>query len=189
MNMKVLFGLIIVLMVAIFGYSQYSSAKHEEQLAAMKAESAKVQAETARLEAEQNREKQEKLNAQAAAEQMRQKLSAENDKTDKAAKAKLQDIANRWQETNTRASSTGRIALSPVVKDLQTIKHEAEGVEVGQCTKPAKEALIGGMQYIEDGYLRFMADTVNGEGDAIELRQKAAPLFAEYSNSIESCKV
>lgn len=189
MNTKVIFALIIVLMVAIFGYSQYSSAKHEEQLAAMKAESAKVQAETARLEGEQNREKQEKLNAQAAEEQMRQKLSAENDKIDKAAKAKLQDIAKRWQETNARASSTGRIALSPAVKDLQTIKHEAEGVEVGQCTKPAKEALIGGMQYIEDGYLRFMADTVNGESDAIELKQKADPLFAEYSKSIESCKV
>ena len=45
------------------------------------------------------------------------------------------------------------------------------------------------MQYIEDGYFRFMADTVNGESDAIELKQKADPLFAEYSKSIESCKV
>lgn len=189
MNIKSLIAFVVLIAIGIFGYSYYSSKKHEERLAIIQVETGRVQAEAARLEAEQNREKQEKLNTQAAEEQMRQKLSAENDRTDKAAKAKLQDIANRWQETNTRASSTGRIALSPVVKDLQTIKHEAEGVEVGQCTKPAKEALIGGMQYIEDGYLRFMADTVNGEGDAIELRQKAAPLFAEYSNSIESCKV
>lgn len=189
MNIKSLIAFVVLIAIGVFGYSYYSSKKHEEQLAAIKAESAETQAEVARIGAEQNREKQEKLNAQAAEEQMRQKLSAENDKIDKAAKAKLQDIAKRWQETNARASSTGRIALSPAVKDLQTIKHEAEGVEVGQCTKPAKEALIGGMQYIEDGYLRFMADTVNGESDAIELKQKADPLFAEYSKSIESCKV
>ena len=63
----------------------------------MKAESAETQAEVARMDAEQNREKQEKLNAQAAEEQMRQKLSAENDKIDKASKAKLQYIAKRWK--------------------------------------------------------------------------------------------
>ena len=55
MNLKVLFALIGLLIVAVLGYSQYSSAKHEEQLAAIKAETQRAQAETASISTYQSK--------------------------------------------------------------------------------------------------------------------------------------
>ena len=50
MNIKALIAFVVLIAIGIFGYSYYSSKKHEERLAAIRAETGRVQAETARLE-------------------------------------------------------------------------------------------------------------------------------------------
>lgn len=52
MNIKALIAFVVLIAISIFGYSYYSSKKHDEQLAAIRAETGRVQAEAARLEAE-----------------------------------------------------------------------------------------------------------------------------------------
>ncbi len=43
MNIKSLIAFVVLIAIGIFGYSYFSSKKHEERLATMRAESAKVQ--------------------------------------------------------------------------------------------------------------------------------------------------
>ena len=178
MNTKVLFALIIVLTVAIFGYSQYSSAKHEEQLAAMKAESAKVQAETARLEGEQKEAERQRITSQTPLNQGIQTVSTTTTSASIVAskevevkltnyeevdKAKLQDIKVRWESTRTLANSTARIALAPIVRDLQAEKQELEKLNVTKCLTPAKDKLLTAMKINEESFLAFMNDADLGK--------------------------
>lgn len=183
MNTKVIFALIIVLMVAIFGYSQYSSAKHEEQLAAMKAESAKVQAETARLEAEQNQEKQTKLKQQQEELQAQESAAAENNAIDKAAKTQLVNNAKRFSDLNNLAQNTPRISLAPIVKDLQTLRRETENIKVGDCTKLAKDNLVGAMKTNEEDLIAFMASADSGNPQFF----KYAEQLVAYAKELGKC--
>lgn len=50
MNIKSLIAFVVLIAIGIFGYSYYSSKKHEERLAAIRAETGRVQAETDRME-------------------------------------------------------------------------------------------------------------------------------------------
>lgn len=59
MNIKALIAFVVLIAIGIFGYSYYSSKKHDEQLAAIKAETDRVQAEAARMEAEGAEDKKE----------------------------------------------------------------------------------------------------------------------------------
>lgn len=178
MNTKVLFALIIVLTVTIFGYSQYSSAKHEEQLAAMRAESAKVQAETARLESEQKEAERQRITSQTPLNQGIQTVSTTTTSASIVAskevevkltnyeevdKAKLQDIKVRWESTRTLANSTARIALAPIVRDLQAERQELEKLNVTKCLTPAKDKLLTAMKINEEGFLAFMNDADLGK--------------------------
>ena len=165
-------------MVAIFGYSQYSSAKHEEQLAAMKAESAKVQAETARLEDEQKEAERQRITSQTPLNQGMQTVSTTTTSASIVAskevevkltnyeefdKAKLQDIKVRWESTRTLANSTARIALAPIVRDLQAERQELEKLNVTKCLTPAKDKLLTAMKINEESFLSFMNDADLGK--------------------------
>ena len=178
MNIKALIAFVVLIAIGIFGYSYYSSKKHEERLAAIKAETDRVQAEAARLEAEQKETKQQRIASQAPLNQGMQTASTTATSASMVAskevevklanyeevdKAKLQDIKARWESTRTLANSTARIALAPIVRDLQAERQELEKLNVTKCLTPAKDKLLTAMKINEEGFLAFMSDADLGK--------------------------
>lgn len=178
MNIKSLIAFVVLMAIGVFGYSYYSSKKHEERLAIMQAESAKVQAETARLEGEQKEAERQRITSQTPLNQGIQTLSTTTTSASIVAskevevkltnyeevdKAKLQDIKVRWESTRTLANSTARIALAPIVRDLQAERQELEKLNVTKCLTPAKDKLLTAMKINEESFLAFMNDADLGK--------------------------
>ena len=178
MNIKALIAFVVLIAIGIFGYSYYSSKKHEERLAAIKADSAKTQAEVARMGAEQKEAEQQRITSQTPLNQGMQTASTTPTSASIVAskevevkltnyeevdKAKLQDIKARWESTKTLANSTARIALAPIVRDLQAERQELEKLNVTKCLTPAKDKLLTAMKINEEGFLAFMSDADLGK--------------------------
>ena len=174
MNIKSLIAFVVLIAIGIFGYSYFSSKKHEERLATMRAESAKVQAETARLEAEQKEAEQKPIASQIPLNQGGQTSVTEAKSSASAIeikqinfenedKAKIEDIRKRWDSSRVLANSTARIALAPKVKDMQAEKRELEILNVTKCLTPAKDKLLAAMKLNEDSFLAFMDDATLGK--------------------------
>ena len=178
MNLKALFAFIALLIVGVFGVNQYLSSKHEKELAAMKAETEKTQAEVARMGAEQKEAEQQRIPSQAPLNQGMQTASTATTSASIVAskevevkltnyeevdKAKLQDIKVRWESTRTLANSTARIALAPIVRDLQAERQELEKLNVTKCLTPAKDKLLTAMKINEESFLAFMNDADLGK--------------------------
>lgn len=81
----------------------------------------------------------------------------------------LDPLLEEWSDAITVASSTSRIALSPTVSNLQTIRREVSNLTPPDCAMEAQELLVSHMDYMIDGFLSFMADeeefTVNSYFD------------------------
>ena len=178
MNIKALVAFIVLIAMGIFSYSYYSSKKHAEQLAIMKAETAKTQAEVARMRAEQKEAEQQRIASRAPLNQETQTASATATSASMVAskevevklvnyeevdKAKLQDIKARWESTRALANSTSRIALAPIVRDLQAERQELEKLNVTKCLTPAKDKLLTAMKINEESFLAFMNDADLGK--------------------------
>lgn len=69
----------------------------------------------------------------------------------------LSAVVTRWDDGLKLASSTGRIALSAPVAQLQAARRDLDAVVVGECLKPAKEELKQHMDSMIDAFLAFMA--------------------------------
>lgn len=178
MNIKALIAFVVLIAIGIFGYSYYSSKKHEERLAAIKAETGRVQAEAARLGVEQKETEQQRITSQTPLNQGMQTASTATTSASIVAskevevkltnyeevdKAKLQDIKVRWESTRTLANSTARIALAPIVRDLQAERQELEKLNVTKCLTPAKDKLLTAMKINEESFLAFMNDADLGK--------------------------
>lgn len=178
MNIKALVAFVVLIAMGIFSYSYYSSKKHAEQLAIMKAETAKTQAEVARMRAEQKEAEQQRIASRAPLNQETQTASATATSASMVAnkevevklvnyeevdKAKLQDIKARWESTRALANSTSRIALAPIVRDLQAERQELEKLNVTKCLTPAKDKLLTAMKINEESFLAFMNDADLGK--------------------------
>lgn len=70
--------------------------------------------------------------------------------------AALAAIERRWNDTMQVASRTSRIALPPIVTDLQAQRREAEGADFGECLDRLKPPLVKRMGLEIDDYLDFM---------------------------------
>lgn len=206
MNIKALIAFVVLIAIGIFGYSYYSSKKHEEQLAVMKAESAKVQAETARLGAQEEEAKKEAILSQMpeSAKQVlieREKEQNSNitanganlDVEIKSANAEqaieLKKIYSKWKDGSELASRSARISLSAPVKNLQDVKREAQSLKVTDCLAPFQANLVGGMDETIKGYYDFMQyDGDMGNTLAYAAHEKAKPMFERFEKGIDTCK-
>jgi len=56
------------------------------------------------------------------------------------------------------ASSTPRVALAPVVQDLQRIKRDVADIPAPSCARSASNLIIRGMDGVVNGFVDFMAD-------------------------------
>jgi len=194
MNIKSLIAFVVLIAIGIFGYSYYSSKKHEERLAIMQAESAKVQAETARLEAEQKETERSRAFAEAekaisenraakqVAESKKIELEAKSE-IDKQAKEKLLNSAKRFGDLGSLAFNTPRIALGPIIRDMQNLKREVEAIQTGECTESAKKYLMESIDVTVYNFSEFFGDA------DFKLRGNAMTESLEkYSKAIDLCK-
>lgn len=69
----------------------------------------------------------------------------------------VDNLLSRFDDVELRAESTSRIALSPVVGDMQSLRQEAEALEPPACAERTHELLGEYMQLVIEGYLAFMA--------------------------------
>jgi len=70
-------------------------------------------------------------------------------------------LIEEFLDLNERASSTSRIALSPVIGEMQDVKRRFKYLEEPSfCTNTAdyKDAVVQGMEYTIQAYLDFMAE-------------------------------
>jgi len=70
----------------------------------------------------------------------------------------FKEIISEWQDTSHRAHSTSRIALAPVIGEMQAIRRKTEKIEVPKCATFAKFLTVKAMNAKVDIFLDFMAD-------------------------------
>lgn len=87
----------------------------------------------------------------------------------------LNTIENRWEDTQTLASSTARIALATPIGELQEIRRDLKKLDVSECLIPAKEALSSYMDSRISNFLNFMRET---ESTYFEINPKIIEYFS-----------
>jgi hypothetical protein len=72
--------------------------------------------------------------------------------------SKIQPLVEEWDDAVEVANSTARIALSPMVREMQGIKRDVEDVPVPDCARHGSALLTEGMKTIIDAFIAFMGD-------------------------------
>lgn len=94
--------------------------------------------------------------------------------------AEVDALNDRWEDAVTLAGSTSRIALGPVVADLQAIQREAEAMTVPACATVLHQRLTEPMDEIINGFLFFMQ---SGDTEYLTL---AVELSAYYAHEFDT---
>ena len=198
MDIKKIVAVAALVFLAIIGYNYYSSAQSEKARTARIAETEamksrlvqaeiekanKVEAEKSRIELEAMPEKAQKIIADKEAEFQpdTQYTSIDLEKEDRT---KLDEIMHRWSDASIVAGSTARIALSPAVKDLQSIRREAEKLIVTPCLTRAQANMLVGMDAEILGYIKFMGDA---KADITKDMIDKYEAHAKYFEIIKKC--
>lgn len=198
MDIKKIVVAAALVLLAIIGYNYYSSAQSEKARAARMAETEamrasiaqaeiekanKAKAEQSRVELEAMPEKAQKIIADKEAELQldTQYTSIDIEKEDRA---KLDEIMRRWSDASIVAGSTARIALSSAVKDLQSIRREAEKLTVTPCLTRAQANMLVGMDAEILGYIKFMSDA---KADITKDMIDKYEAHAKYFEIIKKC--
>ncbi len=72
-------------------------------------------------------------------------------------KASVQPLMTRFEDANTLANSTSRIALSGVITEMQSTRRDFDALDVPACASLAKTQMLDFMNDTIDSYLSFMA--------------------------------
>lgn len=68
----------------------------------------------------------------------------------------LEAVLMRWQDLEQLASSTPRIQLAVVLRDMQAVKREVAEMPLPACVEPGREFLFQMMAHRIDGILSFV---------------------------------
>ncbi len=100
----------------------------------------------------------------------------------------LTDIAQRWDDAESIASSTARIALAAPVSTLQSIRSETQKLDVPKCMEEARTNLADSMDATIGGYLAFMQNQSDYAVNVyfVDARDKTAA-FGEALAAVRAC--
>lgn len=96
----------------------------------------------------------------------------------------LKAVEQKWQDGLQLAGATSRIALSTPVSNLQSIKRELVGVEVGKCLQKAKTELDEHMELMIQAFVEFMSKDESSSNWNME---KGMEKLKTYRISRDSC--
>lgn len=156
----------------------------------MKAEADRIKAEVARADAEKAKAEREKAIANADKAIAQQKAIETNQKeiaiksqVDKEAKEKLLTSAKKFGDLGSLAINTPRIALGPIIRDMQNLKRDVETIQTGECTSTAKKYLMENIDITVDNFTSFFGDA------DYQIDSKAiTDSMVKYSQAIDLCK-
>ncbi len=94
----------------------------------------------------------------------------------------LNQVAGRWDDANTLAGSTSRIALSPVIAQLQEARRQADALQPPGCAKMIRNYLVDYMDTTIEAYIMFMAD--EPESSITKKFESAHRSFEQYEKEI-----
>lgn len=198
MDIKKIVVIAALVLLAIIGFNYYSSAQSEKARAVRVAETEALKASVAQAEIDKsNQEKVEQSRIELEAMPKKaQKIIADKEAElqsdtqytsidiEKEDRAKLDEIMRRWGDASVVAGSTARIALSPAVKDLQSIRREAEKLIVTPCLTRAQANMLVGMDAEILGYIKFMSDA---KADITKDMIEKYEAHAKYFEIIKKC--
>ncbi|WP_350557594.1 hypothetical protein [Psychrobacter sp. CAL346-MNA-CIBAN-0220] len=72
--------------------------------------------------------------------------------------AKLNNITNRWEHNSEAVSKAPKAKLPAAIKDMQSLRREANKLGVTPCLTSAQNNLLVAMDSEIAGYLKLMAD-------------------------------
>ena len=90
---------------------------------------------------------------------------------------KMEALFDDWDDSTNLASHTARIALSPVIAQMQSIRRQVNDLKAPQCAKHVQDELMAYMDKSIESYTAFMD---NDSGKADRLAQEAAGLFEKF---------
>ncbi len=198
MDIKKIVVIAALVLLAIIGFNYYSSAQSEKARAVRVAETEALKASIAQAEIDKsNQEKveQSRIELEAMPEKAREIIVAKEAEMqpdtqyasidlEKEDRAKLDDVMSRWSDASIVAGSTARIALSTPVKDLQSIRREAEKLTVTPCLTRAQANMLVGMDAEILGYIKFMGDS---KADITKDLVEKYEAHAKYYEIIKKC--
>jgi hypothetical protein len=99
-------------------------------------------------------------------------------------RSEVTNLIKEWDDAETVAGSTSRIALSPAVSELQRIRREVDNLELPDCAEYAQYYLVTYMDTVIEAYLLFMADAPDySVSDKFEEADSQLEQFSqEFSN-------
>lgn len=177
--------ILAILLVGLFFYIRTEKAERRER-AAVEATQRKQEAQRVQLEEQRRREEawqagaeQRRIdNAREQQQRARQQLREETAQSIAA----LTEIAQRFSDQNQIAASTPRIALAPIVQQMQATARQAATITVSPCMYRPKLYLVGGMNDLVSVYLSFMRQEGTTTGTA-----NAKHNLDAYKKEMEAC--
>lgn len=180
-NILHVFGVLIILVIAIVWWKSSSDANHKAAEEAEHLRQIQVAAEAAAQQERLRKLEEEKREFDGKVAEQKQKKEY-----DKAIES-LAGIYARWNDALTLANSTSRIALSGPVSNLQGIRREVQALVVPDCLSDAKNSLLQGMEKINEGFIAFMGSSDVGKILAQVLFDEAKVFFMEYEEKSKTC--
>lgn len=186
--------------VALFGFAGHTlyqkdqsekaeKAAHEAQMQALRDETARIEREAAEIAAERERKQEQAREAarQAGIERQkailaRQVQRREEAEANRAALTRLQPIVARWQDAETLAQASPRIALPRQVEALQALRREfaAAAPRSASCMARVHQNILSSMDARLAMYISFLAQ----QGDSTT--QAHATRSADFLKSVHS---
>lgn len=94
-----------------------------------------------------------------------------------------QRLYDQWRDTAELAAHTSRIALSPVVTQLQDLRRQWRALPAPPCAKPAQTAVEKYMDSVVTGYLGFMSESATGSLEIELAKVDLLSAWAEYGEA------
>jgi hypothetical protein len=105
----------------------------------------------------------------------------------------LATLLERFNDIDKVANVTSRIALPPVIDNMQQIKRDTNDFELPGCMEPARNYLILYMESEIDGFIVFLAQNSNSQANSYFERsltyiQKLADELDRVNNCTPNCE-
>jgi hypothetical protein len=174
--MKHVFALVITLLAAaLFGCKDSAAPKSEVRVESASEAARNDERAIAKRLAEQKGATDEAFQRQRANESRQRNVDA------------LRAIATRWNDSLSQASLTPRSDIAEPLKKLQTIKSDADTVEVDDCTGSARATLQSAMSASIEAFSLFQKETGPSADSTTQKIQQGADLLRAAQREISAC--